>query len=66
MTEVTGVPIAAQRVAAPRGVYVVQPMDDRVVAQQQQIADTFAKLRIIPGRIEVRQAVWLPSARPLN
>ena len=61
MTDVTGVPLAAQRLAAPRGVYVVRPMDDGVVAQQQAIADSFAKLRIIPGRIEVRRAVWVPA-----
>ncbi len=60
MTEVTGVPIEAQRVAAPRGVYAVQPMDDHIIAQQQEIADTFAKLRIIPSRVDVRKAVWTP------
>lgn len=63
MAEVTGVPIEAQRVAAPRGVYAVQPMDDTAIAQQQDIADTFARLRIIPVRIDVRRAVWEPPAR---
>jgi aliphatic sulfonates family ABC transporter substrate-binding protein len=58
MAEVTGVPLAAQRVAAPRGVYVVRPLDDKIVAQQQEIADTFARLHIIPSRIEVRKVVW--------
>lgn len=65
MAEVTGVPLAAQRVAAPRGVYAVQPMDEAVIAQQQGIADTFARLRIIPARIEVRRAVWTPPGRPV-
>ena len=60
MAEVTGVPLAVQRVAAPRGVYVVQPMDAGIIAQQQGIADTFARLRIIPARIDVRQIVWTP------
>ena len=60
MTQLTGVPLAAQRVAAPRGVYAVQPMNDTVIAQQQGIADTFARLRIIPARIDVRQALWVP------
>ena len=64
MAEVTGVPLAAQRVAAPRGVYAVQPMDDTVIAQQQEIADTFARLRIIPARVDVRRAVWTPPGRP--
>ena len=58
MASVTGVPIGAQRLAAPRRVYAVQPMDDRIIAVQQEIADTFATLRIIPGRIAVREAVW--------
>ena len=58
LSEVTGVPIGPQRVSAARGVYAVQPMDDRIIAQQQDIADTFAKLRIIPAHIGVRAAVW--------
>ena len=63
MAEVTGVPIEAQRLAAPRGVYAVQPMDPAIVAQQQDIADTFARLRIIPAPIDVRQALWTPAGR---
>lgn len=57
MSEVTGVPLAAQRVAAPRGVYAVQAMDERIIAQQQDIADTFTRLRIIPATIDIRAAV---------
>ncbi len=58
LSRVTGVPLPAQRVSAARGVYAVQPVDDRIVAQQQDIADTFARLHIIPSRIDVRAAVW--------
>lgn len=61
MAAVTGVPLAAQRVAALRGIYAVQPMDDAIVARQQAIADTFAGLRLIPARIDVRSAVWRPA-----
>ena len=60
MAEVTGVPLDVQRVAAPRGVYAVQPMDAGIIAQQQGIADTFARLRIIPSPIDVRRIVWTP------
>lgn len=63
MTAVTGVPLEAQRVAAPRGVYAVQPMDGAIIARQQAIADTFAQLRIIPARIDVAAAVWKAPAR---
>lgn len=62
MAEVTGVPLPAQRLAAPRGVYAVQPLDERIIAQQQEIADSFARLRIIPARVDVRAAVWSPAA----
>lgn len=58
LSKVTGVPIGPQRVSAARGVYAVQPLDDQIIAQQQDIADTFAGLRIIPARIDIRQAVW--------
>ena len=58
---ITGVPLAAQRVSALRGVYTVQPMDEAIIARQQSIADTFAELRVIPSRIDVRAAVWRPD-----
>jgi aliphatic sulfonates family ABC transporter substrate-binding protein len=61
MADVTGVPLAVERVAAPRGVYAVQSMDDTIIGQQQSIADTFAALRIIPSRIDIRSAVWRPA-----
>ncbi len=60
MAAVTGVPLAAQRIAAPRGVYAVQPMDDAIITRQQGIADLFASLHIIPARVDVRAIVWTP------
>ncbi len=61
MTEVTGVDLAAERVAAARGTYRVDFMTDAVVATQQQLADAFADLHVLPGRIDVRSAVWMPK-----
>jgi aliphatic sulfonates family ABC transporter substrate-binding protein len=63
LSAVTGVPLPAQRVSAARGVYAVQPLDDKIIAQQQEIADTFAGLRIIPAKIDVRSAVWRPVGK---
>jgi aliphatic sulfonates family ABC transporter substrate-binding protein len=62
MADVTGVPLPAQKLAAPRGVYAVQSLDDAIIAQQQGIADLFAELRIIPAKLDVRAAVWRPRA----
>ena len=61
MAEVTGVPLPAQRLAAPRGVYAVQKLDEGIIAKQQEIADLFATLRVIPARIDIRSAVWRPA-----
>jgi sulfonate transport system substrate-binding protein len=36
----------------------VLPLTDEVVAKQQEIADTFAKLQLIPKSIVVKEAVW--------
>ena len=57
----TGVPEAAERVAAARGNYDVGFVTDSVVVQQQAIADTFHDLGIIPQPIRVRDAVWTPA-----
>lgn len=62
LASITGVPLDAQRLAAPRGVYAAQPMDDTILAQQQATADAFARLRIIPTRVDVRKALWQPAA----
>jgi aliphatic sulfonates family ABC transporter substrate-binding protein len=64
LSEVTGVPLPAQRVAAQRGVYAVQKIDETIIAQQQAIADVFADLRIIPARINIRAAGWQAAASP--
>jgi aliphatic sulfonates family ABC transporter substrate-binding protein len=63
LADVTGVPLPAQRVAAWRGVYAVQKLDDAIIAQQQGIADTFTRLHMIPARIDVRAAVWQAKSR---
>ncbi|PZO38009.1 MAG: aliphatic sulfonate ABC transporter substrate-binding protein [Pseudanabaena frigida] len=36
----------------------VLPITDEVVAKQQEIADTFSKLQLIPKSIVVKEAVW--------
>jgi aliphatic sulfonates family ABC transporter substrate-binding protein len=61
LASVTGVPLPAQRISALRGVYAVQPMDDAIIARQQAVADSFAALRVIPARVDVRAAVWRPE-----
>jgi aliphatic sulfonates family ABC transporter substrate-binding protein len=58
MAQLTGVDIAAERVATRRGSFTAALLDDGVIGQQQAIADTFAKQRVIPAAIDIRAAVW--------
>ncbi len=62
MSGITGVNLAAQAVTAHRGSFGAALMSDAVVARQQQVADMFADAHLIPGRVRVRDAVWLPPA----
>jgi sulfonate transport system substrate-binding protein len=58
-SETTGVGIAAQTVAVGRAKYGILPLTDAVIASQQQTADRFYKLGLIPKPITVRDAVWV-------
>jgi ABC-type nitrate/sulfonate/bicarbonate transport system substrate-binding protein len=62
MAQATGVPEDIQRIAAARGTYDTGFMTDAVAVQQQEIADTFHTLGLIPRAIRVRDAVWTPTA----
>jgi sulfonate transport system substrate-binding protein len=57
-SDATGVDLASQTTASKRYVIDLQPITDEVVAKQQSIADTFAELGLIPGKINVREIVW--------
>ena len=48
--------------ALSRGGYGVKPVTNAVIAEQQQIADTFYELKLIPKRIKVSDAT-LPDLR---
>jgi sulfonate transport system substrate-binding protein len=39
----------------------VSYLNDKVIAEQQKIADTFLSLKLIPKPLSIREAVWLPQ-----
>ena len=57
-----GHPGPVLQVALDRMGYGVQPLDDAVTAEQQQIADTFHALGLLPKPITVKDVVWKASA----
>jgi sulfonate transport system substrate-binding protein len=57
-----GLDQATLELALSRGGYGVTPVNDAVLAEQQKIADAFYDLKLIPKRINVRDAT-LPEMR---
>jgi sulfonate transport system substrate-binding protein len=58
LSEATGVPVAVQKLTADRGEFTVTPVTPDIVASQQEVADRFAKLGLIPAPIKVSDVVW--------
>ncbi|MBI2771009.1 MAG: sulfonate ABC transporter substrate-binding protein [Burkholderiales bacterium] len=53
-----GLPVEVTEASLRRYEFNVQPLTDAVIAQQQQIADTFTALKLIPKAIPVKEASW--------
>jgi sulfonate transport system substrate-binding protein len=60
LSAVTGIPLDIQTVAANRSSFAVGPITNDIVATQQDVADRFFKLGLIPKPVAVRDALWKP------
>jgi sulfonate transport system substrate-binding protein len=60
LSTVTGIPLDIQTVAANRSSFAVGPITNDIVTTQQDVADRFFKLGLIPKPIAVRDALWKP------
>ena len=58
----TGLPLPVVRTAIDRLSFGVSPLTADVVAEQQQIADAFSAQHLIPGALDVKDAVWTAPA----
>jgi sulfonate transport system substrate-binding protein len=61
LAAVTGVPLEVQSVAANRASFTIGAVTDDVIATQQDVADRFYKLGLIPRPIVIRDIVWRPA-----
>jgi sulfonate transport system substrate-binding protein len=57
-SEASGVDLAAQKKAVGRAEFTFGPLDDKVIARQQGVADRFYRVGLIPAQIAVRDIVW--------
>jgi sulfonate transport system substrate-binding protein len=56
--EASGVDLAAQQRSVDRAEFTFSGLTEKIVAEQQAVADRFARLGLIPARIVVRDIVW--------
>ncbi len=56
--DVTNVPLEAQTLAANRSDFDIGPVTPEIIKSQQETADRFFKLGLIPKKIDVAEAVW--------
>lgn len=61
LSDVTGVPLDIQTVAAERSSFAIGPVTDDIVRTQQGVADRFHKLGLIPKPIVIKDIVWKPA-----
>ncbi|MGL4967816.1 MAG: aliphatic sulfonate ABC transporter substrate-binding protein [Inquilinus sp.] len=54
----TGISLAAEQRSVDRATFLIGPLTEEIVAQQQKIADRFAGLGLIPAPIAIRDIVW--------
>lgn len=56
--EATGVDKTVTTRAVERSSYTLQPVTDRIISTQQETADRFFKLGLIPKAVNVKEIVW--------
>jgi sulfonate transport system substrate-binding protein len=63
-SEATGIDVKSWSAAFARAEFSLGPVNDAHIAQQQQLADAFQALGIIPKKLNVSEIVWrAPSAQ---
>ncbi|MGA2893267.1 MAG: aliphatic sulfonate ABC transporter substrate-binding protein [Xanthobacteraceae bacterium] len=58
-SEASGVEIEAQKKSVARSEFTFGPIDDKIIAEQQAVADRFRRLDLIPTAVAVRDIVWI-------
>ena len=56
-----GLSVPVVEVALKRQAYGIKPITDGVIADQQQVADTFFALGLVPKQIKISDVAWRPG-----
>ncbi len=61
LAPLTGLNVPTLERALARGGYGASYLNEKVINEQQKIADTFFNLKLIPKQLNIREVVWLPQ-----
>lgn len=61
LAPVLGIDLETMKKATLRKRFGIKAIDDELIAEQQKVADTFYRLKLIPKQIEVKQAMLTPE-----
>ncbi|MEE3717682.1 aliphatic sulfonate ABC transporter substrate-binding protein [Tumidithrix elongata RA019] len=57
-----GVSVEVLEIVEKRREHGFQPIDEKVIAEQQRIADVFLKEKVLPKPVIVKEAIWKPKS----
>ena len=63
LAPLTGLDVVTLEKALERGGYGINYLNEKVIAEQQKIADTFNELKLIPKKLDIKSVVWLPEQK---
>ena len=63
LAPITGLDVVTLEKALARGGYGISYLNDKVIVEQQKIADTFYDLKLIPKKLDIKSVVWIPEQK---
>ena len=66
LAPLTGLDTLTLEKALSRGGYGINYLNEKVITEQQKIADTFYDLKLIPKKLDIKSVVWQPEQKINN
>lgn len=66
LAPLTGLDSITLEKALERGGYGINYLNEKVITEQQKIADTFYDLKLIPKKLDIKSVVWQPEQKINN
>ena len=63
LAPLTGLDSITLEKALERGGYGINYLNEKVITEQQKIADTFYDLKLIPKKLDIKSVVWQPEQK---